>query len=78
MGLGYGIGDPGKTYPGSETRGQKGTVPRIRIRHTATPEVTLFFCLGLRAAKLAGRPTELRQPGNHVFSWQHGLLSGFA
>ncbi len=32
MGLGSGIRDPEKTYPGS--RGQKGTGSRIRIRNT--------------------------------------------
>jgi hypothetical protein len=31
---GFGIWDPRKTYPGPQTRGQKGTGSRIRIRNT--------------------------------------------
>ncbi len=39
---GFGIRDPWKAYPGSQTRGQKGTGSRIRIRNTADPVVRLF------------------------------------
>ncbi len=38
---GFGIRDPGKTYPGSQTRGPKGTGSRIRIRNTAF-QVSVF------------------------------------
>ncbi len=38
---GFGIRDPGKTYPGS--RGQKGTGFRIRIRNTGSAECTQYI-----------------------------------